>query len=70
MWTMKTQFTKVSKYTQVGGPESVGMMFDTEAEAMSWWDKPFSCASGNCRTQTMTDPNGVVTKVRFKSKGQ
>ena len=44
MWTMSTQFTKVSKYTQVGGPESVGMMFDTEAEAMSWWDKPFSCA--------------------------
>jgi len=27
MWTMRTQFTKVSKYTQVGGPESVGMMF-------------------------------------------
>ena len=70
MWTMRTQFTKVCVYTQVGGPESVAMMFDTEAEAMSWWDKPYSCECNATRTQTMTDPNGVFTQVRFKARGQ
>ena len=68
MWEIRNQFSVQNAENPTGMLDSVGMMFDSKEEALSWWNASRLVATPNA-VRTLTDPDNNVVKVQFITGG-